>query len=89
VTVVAIPSGGEAAGVVFPAKRLISFLRAHLFKLRSGKAGGVTGARRASRRIFAAQYLMGLGSEHGAAEGVAMRAGTGAHGAPNKKFNRS
>ena len=46
-----------------------------------GKAGGVTGARRA-RRIFAAQYLMGLGSEHGAAEGVAMRGGTGAQGAP-------
>jgi hypothetical protein len=46
---------------------------AHLFKLRRGKAGGVTGARRASRRIFAAQYLMGLGSEHGAAEGVSQQ----------------
>ena len=47
-----------------------------------GKAGGVTGARRAER-IYAAQYLMALSSEHGGAEGVAAREGTGAQGAPN------
>jgi len=47
-----------------------------------GKAGGVTGARRA-RRILVAQYLMALSSEHGGGEGVAMREGTGAQGAPN------
>jgi hypothetical protein len=46
-----------------------------------GKAGGVTGARRAER-IYAAQYLMALSSEHGGGEGVAMREGTGAQGAP-------
>lgn len=56
--------------------------RAYLFKLRSGEAGGVTGARRAER-IYAAQYLMALSSEHGGAEGVAAREGTGAQGAPN------
>jgi len=64
-----------------PATPVAPFPRLTFPNCEVGQAGGVTGARRA-RRILVAQYLMALSSEHGGGEGVAMRGGTGAQGAP-------
>jgi hypothetical protein len=86
-TPAAFPSGGQAVGGVLPAQRQTSFPAPIFSNCAVAKAGGGTGARRAER-IYAAQYLMALSSEHGGAEGVAARGGTGAQGAPNF-FNRS
>jgi hypothetical protein len=50
-TPAAIPSGGASRRHRVPREAANFFSRAHLFKLRSGKAGGVTGARRAKADI--------------------------------------